>query len=210
MTTPYEPLKLAPADRADADFPTRAQSSEGTCAAPAAAVTPIGALLARHILRDGEIVLLVLKPSLWFVLLTSLRFIAIVTILALAAIAWEGRHNREWFYIEAALFLIAGRIMWAVLAWMGRLYVLTDLRIIRLSGVFKVDIFDCALRKVAKTQVTTGLKERLTATGSIEITPEDESIPPGVWQTVCKPREVLDLINRTIAKAKHHGLGAAA
>jgi hypothetical protein len=210
MTTPYEPLKLSPTDRSDGALPTRAESSEGTCAAPAAAVTPIGALLARHILRDGEIVLLVLKPSMWFVLLTSLRFVATVLIFALAAIAWESRYNREWFYIEAALFLIAGRIMWAAVAWMGRLYVLTDLRIIRLSGVFKVDIFDCALRKVAKTQVTAGLKERLTATGSIEITPEDESTPPGTWQTISKPREVLELINRTIAKAKHHGLGAAA
>ena len=192
-------------------LPTRLQSEGGTtCAAPAAAVTPLGAMLARHILRDGEIVLLALKPSLWFILLSSLRFIAAVLILALAAIAWEGSRHREWFYIEAAIFLVAGRIMWAVLAWMGRLYVLTDLRIIRLSGVFRVEIFDCALRKVARTQVTVAVKERITATGSIEITPEDESCPPGVWQTISKPHEAHDLITRTIQKAKHHGLGAAA
>jgi hypothetical protein len=167
-------------------------------------------MLARHILRDGEIVLLALKPSLWFILLSSLRFIAAVLILALAAIAWEGSRHREWYYIQAALFLVAGRIMWAVLAWMGRLYVLTDLRIIRLSGVFRVEIFDCALRKVAKTQVVATVKERITATGSIEITPEDESCPPGVWQTISKPHEAHELITRTIQKAKHHGLGAAA
>ncbi len=37
-------------------------------------------MLARHILRDGEVVLLVTKPSLWFILLSSLRFMAIVSI----------------------------------------------------------------------------------------------------------------------------------
>jgi hypothetical protein len=211
MNSQIEPIKLAADRSADGGaIPSSANASDGACAAPAAAVTPIGALLARHIIRDGEIVLLALKPSLWFVLLTSLRFIATVLIFLLAAIAWESRHNREWFYIEAAIFLIAGRIMWAVLAWMGRLYVLTDLRVIRLSGVFKVDITDCALRKIGRTQVTTPLKEKVCATGTVEITPEDQSLPPIQWQTLSKALEVQDLINRTIAKAKHHGLGAAA
>jgi hypothetical protein len=208
MTAPLEQIPRQSRD--SASLPTRIQSEGTTCAAPTAAVTPLGAMLARHIIRDGEIVLLALKPSLWFILLSSLRFIAAVLILALAAIAWEGSRHREWYYIQAALFLVAGRIMWAVLAWMGRLYVLTDMRIIRLSGVFRVEIFDCALRKVARTQVTTVVKERITATGSIEITPEDENYPPGVWQTIKKPQEVHDLITRTIQKAKHHGLGAAA
>src|SRR5438309_1694149 len=51
---------------------------EGT--AGAAEVTPVSTslaiLLARHLLRDGELVILILKPSLWFILLTSMRFIA--------------------------------------------------------------------------------------------------------------------------------------
>lgn len=179
--------------------------------APAAAVTPLGALLARHVIRDGEVVLLALKPSLWFILLSSLRFIATVSIVALVLIASERRYNREWFYVEGAIFLVAGRIMWAVLQWMARLYVLTDMRVIRLSGVFRLDIFDCALRKVARTQVTTTLKERLCGTGSIEIVPGgDEPFPSGVWQTVRRPVEVNELIVATINKAKAHGYGAAA
>ena len=222
MSDPLQKLRLTPVEETAFSADTRARSdsaapgvtaSESGCANPAAttaAVTPLGAMLARHILRDGELVLLVTKPSLWFILLSSLRFIAIVSIFALGAIAWEGRHNREWFYIEAAIFLLAGRIMWAVLQWMGRLYVLTDLRVIRLSGVFKVDIFDCALRKVARTQITASLKERLCGTGSIEIVPSDESCPPGVWQTVRRPRDVHELIVATINKAKHHGHSAAA
>jgi hypothetical protein len=206
MSDPFKKLRLAD----DACLPTAISAADSCPAhAPTAAVTPLGAMLARHILRDGEIVLLALKPSFWFILLSSLRFIAVVSILALGAIAAEGRHNREWFYIEAAIFLLAGRIMWATLQWMGRLYVLTDLRVIRLSGVLKLDIFDCALRKVARTQVTASLKERICGTGSIEIYPGDEGAP-AIWQTIHRPLEVNELIVSTINRAKQHGYGAAA
>lgn len=197
MSDPIKPGHLSAADSCPATAPT-------------ASVTPLGAMLVRHILRDGEVVLLALKPSFWFIVLSSLRFTAIVSILAMGAIAWEGRHNREWFYIEAAIFLLAGRIMFAVLQWMGRLYVLTDLRVIRLSGVLKLNIFDCALRKVARTQVSASLKERLCATGSIEIVPGDESCAPALWQTIARPAEVNELIVATINRAKQHGYGAAA
>lgn len=190
--------------------PSLTIEASDSCPATTAAVTPLGAMLARHILRDGEVVLLVLKPSFWFIILSSLRFIAIVSILALGAIAWEGRHNREWFYIEAAIFLLAGRIMWAVLQWMGRLYILTDMRVVRLSGVLKLEIFDCALRKIARTQVTTSVKERVCGTGSVEIVPSDEACPAGVWQTVRRPAEVNELIVSAMNKAKQHGYGAAA
>jgi hypothetical protein len=231
MKLPFKELRLVPAEEgapaftpkqfrpdltantARADNPSGPMSinaAEGCPAhSPTAAVTPLGAMLVRHVLRDGEIVLLALKPSFWFILVSSLRFIGIVAILALGAIAWEGRNNREWFYIEAAIFLVAGRIMWAVLQWMGRLYVLTDLRVIRLSGVLKLDIFDCALRKIARTQVTSTVKERLCATGSIEITPGDEA-QPATWQTIPRPLEVNELIIATINRAKQHGHIAAA
>jgi len=214
MKLRFKKLRLAPAEASRADNPCAPMpinAAEGcTAHSPAAAVTPLGAMLVRHVLRDGEIVLLVLKPSFWFILLSSLRFIGMVAILALGAIAWEGRNHREWFYIEAAIFLLAGRMMWAVLQWMGRLYVLTDMRVIRLSGVLKLDIFDCALRKIARTQVTSSVKERICATGSIEIFPSDETIASGVWQTIPRPAEVNELINSTINRAKQHGHVAAA
>jgi hypothetical protein len=213
MSDPLAKLRLAD----DALIPGQISAAD-SCPAPTptAAVTPLGAMLVRHILRDGEVVLLALKPSFWFILMSSLRFIAVVGLFALTAIALESWRNREWFYIEAAIFLVAGRIMWATLQWMGRLYVLTDLRVIRLSGVLKLDIFDCALRKIARTQVTASHKERCCGTGSIEIVPggsngaDDADCAPAVWQTIHRPAEVNELIVATINRAKQHGYGAAA
>jgi hypothetical protein len=235
MSDPFRKLRLTPAEECAPGTPAlprnlrrnfrphdarrcadqlHAAEACPAAASPTAAVTPLGALLARHIVRDGEVVILVLKPSFWFILLSSLRFIATVAIFAMGAITLEGRYNREWFYLEAAIFLVAGRIMFSVLQWMGRMYVLTDMRVIRLSGVFKLEIFDCALRKVARTQITTSLKERLCGTGSIEIIPaadpHDAAPAAGTWQTIRRPREVHDLIVSTINKAKHHGYNAGA
>ena len=116
----------------------------------------------RHILRDGELVLLILKPSLWFIVFAAMR----------VRRGRADRHHRGQAVdarprrlraAEVGAFLIAGRVMWAVLQWMGRLYVLTDLRVLRLSGVFNVDIFDCPLRKVGEARLYRSFRERLPA-----------------------------------------------
>src|SRR5687767_2136535 len=97
MTDLFKKPRLASAEESAGDVPVsmrlpadaaahradQIQASDCGAASPTAAVTPLGALLARHVIRDGEVVLLALKPSRWFILLSSLRFIAVVSILAL-------------------------------------------------------------------------------------------------------------------------------
>jgi hypothetical protein len=187
-------------------FTSTLHASEGGVASAAGAAPPIAALLTRHILSDGEVILLVLKPSLWFILLSSLRFIAGVLILAIAAKIYEDPlPYTNVFYMEAAIFLIAGRIMWAVLQWMGRLYILTDMRIVRIAGVFSVDIYDCPLRKLARTRIIATVKERLLRLGSIEIIPQDAAFAIGLWQTVARVANVNERIVAAMDKAKHCG-----
>ena len=153
--------------------------------------------------RDGEVVLLILKPSLWFIVLSGMRFLAAVLIGMIAASSRFTSTRRPRDRAEIASVLIAGRVMWAMLQWMGRLYVLTDFRIVRLSGVFNVDIFDCALRRVAETRLTRTFRERLLRLGSIEIIPGDDGATmPGVWQTIRRPNEVLAKVRATIERAK--------
>jgi uncharacterized membrane protein YdbT with pleckstrin-like domain len=183
--------------------------SEGAAAAAAApAVTAVrlrpslATLLAGHILRDGEVVQLIVKPSLWFVVLNGMRFHAAVLIgLIWGQLALRDAAARS--VAEIAVVLIAGRLTWSILQWMGRLYVLTDYRILRLAGVFNIDVFDCALRRVADTRMTRTFRERLMRLGSIEITPNgDGTTPPGVWQTIRKPAEVLAKVKSAIERAK--------
>jgi hypothetical protein len=179
---------------------------EAAAAAAPARRSALAALLTGHVLQDGEIVLLILRPSLWYILLSSLRFAAVIAILLIAAkLRDEQLPGQNILYIEAGLFVLAGRVMFAVLQWMSRLYILTDLRVIRLSGVFNVELFDCPLRKIARTRLIYTMRERLFGLGSIEIIPQDENIPIGVWQTIARPRAIHDKLVATINRAKQGG-----
>lgn len=177
----------------------------GAASAGAAAATPLAALLTRHLLRDGELVVLILKPSIWFIPLSAWRFITAVVIGMIAARLFIDRAVNPLLYLEAGAFLIAGRLMWAVLQWTSRVYVLTDMRIARISGVFNVSIFDCPLRKVARTRLISPMRERLLRIGSIEIIPSDDDLPVWAWQTVPRPVQVHELIVATINKARQGG-----
>ena len=179
-----------------------------TPAVSAARTTSLGTLLGSHILRDGELVLMILKPSLWFIVFNSLAF-AISTAVVAAALALADRRMHDHFFLEAALFVIIGRPMWAVLQWMGRIYILTDQRVLRITGVFTVDIFDCPLRKVVRARIVSSAREKLVAVGSIEIIPSDEAMPSAVWQTIARPKEIHERLQAAITRAKQSGTGCA-
>jgi hypothetical protein len=105
------------------------------------------------------------------------------------------------------MFLIAGRLMWAILQWIGLLYVLTDMRVLRVIGVFNVDVFDCPLRAVVRTRLVSTVREKLAGVGSIEIIPRDEDMPTAIWQTIPKPTETHERLIAAINRAKQSGMG---
>jgi hypothetical protein len=188
-----------------------ARSADNAAAATATApviLPSLALLLAGHILRDGEVVLLILKPSRWSIFLSSLPFIAFVAIAAIAANLCLADSRNQHLIIEAVALALSARVMWATLLWMSRLYIMTDYRILRLSGVFSVDVFDCPLRKVKQTRVFYSVRERLWFLGSIEVQPveaDGERRPPGIWQSIRRPEEVHDRIRAAIARARSGG-----
>jgi hypothetical protein len=182
--------------------------TENPAAVVPAAMPALGTLMSRHVLRDGELILLVLKPSIWFILFNSLSYIAAGLILILGLKLFGGQRPVVRLLIEISVLLIAAHLMWSVLQWMGRLYVLTDMRILRLEGVFQTDIFDCPLRKVARTRMLRPLRERLLNLGSIEIIPREECYPIASWQTIPRPLQVHQQILAAIQKANQGSTGS--
>lgn len=184
--------------------------AEGASSAVVAGARPyttsLTTLLTTHVLRDGELVLLVLKPSVWFIWFNSYMAIAIAALAGIALTILD-RWRHEHLYYELAAFVSVGWLMWSTLQWMGQLYILTDMRVLRLRGVFMIDLFDCALRKVVRTRFVTPLRESLVRVGSIEIIPRDENAPSAVWQTIAEPVAVHEKLSAAIARAKQCGLG---
>jgi hypothetical protein len=178
-----------------------------TAAGPAIVAPPVttapATLITRHILRDGEIILLMLKPSLWTIFFGTLPAIGVALIVMFSSGLWAPHHVH--IGVEVGMMLIGARAAWAVMSWAGRLYLLTDMRVLRISGVFVHQIHDIPLRKIARTRLTTSFRERLWRLGSIEIIPESDHWPWSVWQTVPKPNEVHETIRRAITRAKQGG-----
>jgi hypothetical protein len=150
---------------------------------------------------------MVLKPSFWFIIFQSAAFVVMTLILAIAFAVLDHRRN-DVVYFDTASFFIGGRLMWSTLQWMGRLYILTDLRVLRLSGVLTIDVFDCPLRKVVRTRLVSTMREKLVGVGSIEIIPKDESMPSAIWQTIATPAKIHERLLAAINRARQSGLGS--
>src|SRR5256885_14572846 len=90
--------------------------SEGGAAAVPTATNPVSALMAGQVLRDGELILLLLRPSRGFILLTSLRFLGMVALLMALVVIFEDKiHGPKRQYFEGGILLGLGRLTGGVL-----------------------------------------------------------------------------------------------
>lgn len=162
-----------------------------------------------HLLDGGEIIILAIKPSAWYVLLTSARWIVLGLLLAVLAsnpfTPWT-----QWLYIgprtrgvlwQLGFLITAGRLAWAMLDWVSRLYVLTDRRIMRIRGIFNVELFECSLQRIQNTYVTLTVGERLTRTGTISVQTASSGWGAS-WRTVARPLEVHEKLREAINRSQ--------
>jgi len=172
-------------------------------AAGAAVRMPLVSLLTGNAVNPGEIVQLVIKPSRWFILLNSVFFAAIVVI-AVLGLQLLGKQLLApgIISIQFGIVLIAGRLMWSTVQWMGRYYLLTDQRLIRVCGVFDVDIQSHPLRAVTSIRLYRPAGERVCNVGSLEIIGPDGLM---AWQTMSKYQQVHDTVQQAVLKAKQNG-----
>lgn len=165
---------------------------------------PLAVLLAGQVLQDGEIVQIIIKPSRWFIVINSLLFctgvIVIVSLLHLSRWQPLGTLSAS---VQLGILLCAARLMWSVLQWSGRYYLLTNLRIIRLSGVFDVEIHSIPLRKVSSVKLYRTISERLLNKGSLEIAGQD--FPMIFWQTISRPADHLERVTIAVKKSQQNG-----
>ena len=133
---------------------------------PPDAVTPrrIALLIPPELLQSGETIILLLKPSPWYILLESLRFIAGVVVVMIA-VGWLYNQGYYVFLDRHDLLLIGAiaigaRLFWQFLEWLSRVYALTDRRVVRVKGVIHVQVFETQLAQIQHTTTTFSLIER--------------------------------------------------
>ncbi len=169
-----------------------------------------------QLVPDGETVLLALKPHPLFVVLSVLTPLA--ALVATAGVAWwiGGRSAATGDLMElvlrravvVALGCATLLVAWQCLEWLTRLYVLTDRRVMRVSGVLRQTTFDLPLRRVQHVVLYRSLRERLVDLGTIGFS----SAGPGRaaefwWYMVAHPVEQMETVRRAIERYAGGGEG---
>jgi len=162
-------------------------------------------ILPAHLLDGGEVVHFAIKPSAWFVLLVSLRWMAVALFLASLAGADLIAPAYRVYVLNVAILVAGTRLGWATIEWVSRLYVLTNRRVMSIRGVFKVQMFECTLERIQNTYLTLGLSERLVRVGTVTFQTAAGEGGTGSWQSVARPLEVLEKLREAIDRAQNRG-----
>ena len=173
-----------------------------------AVALPLEHVVPAHLLDGGEIVILAIKPSLWYIPMSAFRWIASGVLMAFAArLPWVSPHIAGWLNF-IAFWAIVVRLGWAILQWATRLYVLTNRRVMRLRGVFNVELFQCALTRIQAVHLTASLPERLVRTGTITIQTAGALGAAGgsaTWRVIARPLDVHQKLSEAIHRAGSRG-----
>lgn len=171
---------------------------------------------------DGEVVILRLRPHPLFIVLSILGPL-VASVLSAGALWWasgrafavSGKVLLElpsfgrWWMAPAMVGLLA--LAWQVLEWRCREYMLTDRRVVRVSGVLRQTVIEVPLARVQQVMMYTSLRERALALG----TPGVSSAGSGgasyvFWNMISRPKERLQVLRETVARYGGNGHGGGA
>ncbi|MDX2017647.1 MAG: dephospho-CoA kinase [Planctomycetota bacterium] len=152
----------------------------------------------------GERVRLSIKPSPLFIVLAPLRSLVATLGLSLGAFALlrSGWLTKSWGLDPALALWIGAGIAWllligSMLDWLGRRYVLTDRRVLRLRGILRQHVADVPLDRVQSLELSRRLRERLFGLGSIGVsTAGAGGVPELWWSMVPSPHAALERLRQ--------------
>ncbi len=170
-----------------------------TVSAPGLTVVPA------RLLDEGEIVILAIKPSGWFCVLVSLPVLVVAAAVAVGAYV-AGGLLPGWPHPAAvglvAICAAAARLVVGWLQWLGRLYVLTNRRLIRLAGVVGEDVHQCPLKPLARAAISATWTERVVHVASMSFESDHPAAADADWAHISHAHEVHKIVSDAIAQAK--------
>jgi hypothetical protein len=161
-----------------------------------------GRLNPEAILHGNEIVILLVRPSLWFIAAGSFRFCAAAVLLAVLAerLGLAGRflHPDTLVYVTATVVLV--RVMYGVMDWISHLYLLTNCRIVTIKGARKPEIFQVSLSRISEVRLLRPAIQRCFGVGTIGFATGGAIHPAGLWNWIRHPDRVRRQIEDALRK----------
>lgn len=153
---------------------------------------------------EGELVLLHLRPSLWFILIGSLRELMLIAALGVPAWLLSGG---AWSpvargMVESAMAgLVLARLLWQCADWAMRSYVLTDRRIIREFGVLHRRRYEAMLRNIQSLDVTKSVPERVVGVGTVCFSAASAGgLPEACWVCIGRPDDAAAVVREAMRR----------
>jgi uncharacterized membrane protein YdbT with pleckstrin-like domain len=99
-------------------------------------------------------------------------------------------------------------IAWQALEWWCRGYLLTDRRLVRVSGVLRQVVIEIPLARVQQVMMYKSLRERLCGLGTPGISSASSGeVSFAFWNMVSRPEERMQVIRETIDRYSGCGHG---
>ena len=169
--------------------------------------------LPRGTIRGNETVVLVLRPSRWFILIEPFYWIFGVVILAILAsivvAALQGLNMWPAWSLWL-IWLVAGLISimlvaWAMIERQFRVYVLTTERVLTCSGVIRRSIYETDLVNLRQTMLAVSVLERCTHTGSLLFATAGTAYYDTAWFMLSDPAAAQQQVQSMLRRASRSG-----
>ncbi|MCE5327393.1 MAG: hypothetical protein ABFD92_18405 [Planctomycetaceae bacterium] len=157
------------------------------------------------VLQDGELILLAIKPSGWYILLTSWPMLLVAALALVISSIVDGFVGRNWgaqVLFPACVVLAGVFLTVACIGWLGRMYVLTNRRMLRIYSMRKLDVVGWELRRVSQVQLTASRAEKLLGIASLTLVLSDADDKQPAWAHIARPLEVHKLVLEAVYHAK--------
>ena len=153
-------------------------------------------------LLGNEIVILMVRPSLWYVFAGSFRFNAIVVLLAVLTYHTQllARYIHMVALLEVTTILVVVRMVYALMDWTSHVYMLTNWRIVTIKGLFHPELYQVSLVKISQARLMRSVIQQVFRVGSIGFVVGEQIIPAGVWEWIGHPDRVQQQIDAALRK----------
>lgn len=167
-------------------------------------LSPSVAALPQDLLGSTEKIILLIKPSIWLVWVYAWKTMCIGMV-TLIAINWLDSSympiaNGGLYKLICAV-LILGRFCFGILQWRSRSYILTNQRLITISGVFNIDIFQCHLAKIQGCYLLMNILHRSIGIGHLAFTTAGTANIETIWGYCPEILQINQIVHDIIADA---------
>lgn len=166
----------------------------------------VASMVPQELLHGDEVVLILTKPSLWFIVLTSFRFIVTTILLGVLAVRILSMPSYNYLsppvVASITMAVCIGRLVWALLVWTSHVYLLTNRRIVTIKGVINVNMVQANLRKVQRTALYRPWLFRIFGIGTVGIATAATETFDATWLMIGRPLQTHEQIVAAINKVQ--------